>query len=215
MIAHPDDHPRGNYRCVFIDWHGTLSHSLFWEHRDDLAPLRAALFAPDGSHSNLVVPWCRGALTSEEVIATVAATTGIDPAMALRELEASCRRMIIPAAALAAVAALRTRGTFVAIATDNMDAFGRWTVPSLGLARQFDAILNSAELRTSKWECDEAGRSRFFRPFLDRAGIGPGESILLDDSVEGEAHVAPFGIAYRRIAAPADLLSALAWLNER
>lgn len=154
----------------------------------------------------------RGALTSEQVVGEIARSTGIDYNQALDGLIASCRAMVVPEATLAAVAALRARGTRVVIATDNMDTFWRWTVPSLGLTQRFDAILSSAALGAHKWETDDAGRSLFFQPFLDRAGIGPRESILLDDSAEAANIVEGFGIDYRQITSSEQLVEVLAAL---
>lgn len=201
------------YRCVFIDWHGTLSHSRFWEDQSDLAPLAQALFSPVGPCRKLLEPWMRGALTSEEVVRTVASATGIDYEVALDSLIASCQRMIVPAAVFEAIASLRKQGIKVVIATDNMDTFWRWTVPSLGLEQRFDAILSSAERKALKWDVDRAGRSLFFGDFLAREGIGPGEGVLLDDSAEAEGHIRGFGIDYLHIASPRGLLVALWYLQ--
>src|SRR5262245_33574264 len=110
------------YRCIFIDWHGTLSISLFWGHRPDLAPPSTSLFSPDGQHRGMVEPWMRGALTSEEVVRLVAQDAAVAHEVALSELIASCRAMVLVAAdILDLVASLREQGTKVVIATDNMD----------------------------------------------------------------------------------------------
>jgi FMN phosphatase YigB (HAD superfamily) len=166
-----------------------------------------------GTHAGLLQPWTRGTLTSEQVVGEIARATGIDYHLALDGLIDSCRAMVVPEAALDTVAALRAQGTKVVIATDNMDTFWRWTIPSLGLARRFDAILSSAALGAHKWEVDAADRSAFFQPFLDRECIGPGESILLDDSAEAEELVKRFGIDYWQIASPEELTTVLAALS--
>jgi FMN phosphatase YigB (HAD superfamily) len=82
------------------------------------------------------------------------------------------------------VTALRSKGIKVVIATDNMDTFHRWTVPSLRLDSYFDHILSSFELRALKADTDEQGRSLFFTSYLKSNAIDPGESLLLDDSDE-------------------------------
>jgi FMN phosphatase YigB (HAD superfamily) len=198
------------YRCVFIDWHGTLSTSLFWGHRPDLAPLSALLFAPDGQHRDLIEPWMRGALTSEVVLRLIACDANVAYDVALNELIASCRGMVLVAEeVLDLVGFLRAQGTKVVIATDNMDTFCRWTVPSLGLDRHFDAILCSAELRALKYDADGDGRSAFFQRFLAREGIGLGESILLDDGAEIDARIRPFGIDVCRVTPASGLVGAL------
>jgi FMN phosphatase YigB (HAD superfamily) len=205
---------RRPYRWIFIDWHGTLSTSLFWGHRPELAPLSALLFSPEGKHCGLIEPWVRGALTSEEVVQLVAHDANVAYDIALNELITSCQGMVLVASeVLNLVASLREQGTKVVIATDNMDTFCRWTAPSLGLDQHFDDILCSAELRALKWEADATGSSPFFGQLLAREGIGPGESILLDDNAAIEAHIRAFGIDFHQITPDSGLVKALRDLN--
>ncbi len=134
------------YRCVFIDWHGTLSTARLWGHRPDLAPLAAPLFASTGDLQALLLPWLRGALTSEAVVRALAEAGGVAYAPALREFIVGCRRMALVSDAVPPlIAKLRGHRARVVIATDNTDAFVRWTVPSLGLDRLCDAILCSSD----------------------------------------------------------------------
>jgi len=189
-----------HYRCVFIDWHGTLSTDRLWGHHPGFAALAAPLFAPTGDLAALLLPWLRGALASEAVVRALAEAGGVAYAPALREFIVGCRRMALVSAEISGlIAALRGRGVTVAIATDNTDAFVRWTVPSLGLERLFDAILCSSDLGAVKPDVDARGRSLFFDAFLRRAGLGPGESVLLDDSPDAGGRIGAFGIDYRRL----------------
>ncbi len=188
------------YRCVFLDWHGTLSTDRLWGHHPGFAALAAPLFAPTGDLAALLLPWLRGALASEAVVRALAEAGGVAYAPALREFIVGCRRTALVSAEIPPlIAALRGRGVTVAIATDNTDAFARWTVPSLGLGRLVDAILCSSDLGAVKPDTDDCGRSLFFDAFLRRAGLGPGESVLLDDSPDAGGRIAAFGIDYHRI----------------
>ncbi len=194
------------YRCVFVDWHSTLSVSRFWGHLEGGTPEERRLFrrieaALYGNLGELLVPWMRGGLTTEEVMRAVAREEGLDDGLVLREFVAGCeRRRFIDAAIPDLVLALRASGRRVVIATDNMDSFARWTAPRLGLAAIFDAILNSAELRGMKGDVDGQGRSLFFGEYLARGAIGPGASVLIDDAVDREGRIAGFGIEYRQAA---------------
>ncbi len=148
------------YKCVFIDWHNTLSVSRFWGHLEGGTPEERRLFrrieaALYGNLGDLLGPWMRGGLTTEGVMRAVARDAGLDYGLVLREFIAGCRAMrFVDAEVTDLVLALRANGRRVVIATDNMDSFARWTAPSLGLAAIFDDILSSAELRAMKGDVD-------------------------------------------------------------
>src|SRR3954447_879072 len=104
------------YRCIFIDWHNTLSTSLFWGHLATGSPteqhlcarLRAALYGPA---SESIVPWMRGALVTEAVMQAVADDTGVRYGLVLAEFIAGCQQMVLVSPAIPAlVGALRERG---------------------------------------------------------------------------------------------------------
>jgi FMN phosphatase YigB (HAD superfamily) len=79
------------------------------------------------------------------------------------------------------IAQLRAKGLKVVLATDNMDTFHRWTVPSLQLMSLFDDILSSFQLKALKSDCGAEGRSLFFAHYLQTHSIHRGESLVLDD----------------------------------
>ncbi len=197
------------YKCLFVDWHLTLSNSVFWEQFSDPAhphyPLftfmQAALFSPAGAQT-WGIPWMRGQFTSEEVLTGVCRGADLDLAFALEELRRSCQQMRLVSDAIPDyIAGLRARGLRVVIATDNMDTFQRWTVPALGLRTLFDDILCSYELRALKEDADQHGQIRFFADYLQAHNIGPGESLLLDDGDETFCDIIRrFGIDYWHIA---------------
>ena len=129
--------------------------------------------------------WMRGQMTSEDVVAQVCKELRFEPEIMLKELVLSCQNMrLMSENTLNLVTSIRSRGIKVVIATDNMDTFQWWTVPSLGLNHYFDDILSSSELGALKGDTDEQGRSLFFIPYLKANAIGLGESLLLDDSDE-------------------------------
>ena len=206
------------YKCLFVDWHLTLSKSIFWEHLSDPAHphhsifdyMQNALFRPSAP-GRWLLPWLRGQLTSEEVIASICQGTDFDAAFVLEELIVSCRRMSLVAQTIpASITSLRARGIRVVIATDNVDTFHRWTVPSLGLQEIFDGILSSYQLQAIKEDTDQAGQSLFFSSYLQAHHIGPGESLLLDDGDENFGNIIrQFGIDYRHIEPGRGLVPAL------
>lgn len=206
------------YKCLFVDWHLTLSKSIFWEHLSHpMHPhypifdyMQAALFQPSAP-GKWLLPWLRGQFTSEEVIADICQGTDFEPTLVLQELIVSCRRMALVAETIPAyVANLRAKGIRVVIATDNVDTFHRWTVPSLRLYDMFDGILSSYELRALKEDKDQAGQSLFFSNYLQAHSIGPGESLLLDDGDEQFGNIIrQFGIDFQHIEPGHGLVPAL------
>lgn len=197
----------GTYRSLFIDWHNTLSTSLFWGHLQDpvhpqhhLFPLLQPL--PPAIHQALFTPWMRGNVTSEEVIHAMSEQLRLDYELIWREFICGCQRMQLLSQEIPSlITHIRAQGVKVVIATNNTDSFSRWTVPSLQLLEVFDAILNSAEVRGLKWDVDETGRSLFFADVLQDHGLHPGESVLIDDnnSEMARERTQQFGIEYRRI----------------
>lgn len=201
--------------CVLIDWHGTLSQSLFWEHwhKGTTGEPRMAALLQDamfGGNHHLLSPWMRGDLTSEDVVARAAVVAGIPFEIAMEGFIASCKSMrLVSDAVLPLIAILRSRGVCVGIATDNMDSFTRWTVPALELDRHVDVVLNSAVLRAMKGERRQDGSSAFFGDFLHARGFARGTTVILDDSPDIKSVVEAAGMIFRSITSKKTVVSAL------
>ncbi len=202
--------------CVLIDWHGTLSHSLFWEpwhvgtatERQTATLLQGAMF---GAHRQLLEPWMRGELTSEDAVGQVAGSVGVPFTVAMEGFVASCRAMrLVSDEVLPLIAGLRSRGINVGIATDNMDSFTRWTVPSFGLDRHVDVILSSAVIGTMKGDRRRDGSSAFFGDFLRMHAFAPGATMMLDDSEDIGEIVEAAGIMFQHITQAHTVVDAMA-----
>ena len=130
---------------------------------------------------------------------------------ALQTLQASCQQMRLVSDAIPdLMTRLRTYGLRIVIATDNMDTFHRWTVPSLRLHTLFDDILSSWQQRALKADKDDDGRSRFFAGYLQAYQIGRGQSLLLDDGDEDVGNIIrQFGIDYQHVEPGRGLVPAL------
>jgi len=197
-------------RVVFVDWYKTLSTSRFWQQRpgcrltpEDSARVESWVFG----RAELLRQWMLGEVASEDVCALAAGRLGLAAADVLADLEHNCRRMEFDDPSVVdALRAIRVQGIKVVLATDNMDAFCRWTVPALHLGDMFDAILDSASLGTLK---DDLGRghSPFFSPWLSDQRIAPAEAVLVDDSPPTSA--AAIGLQTRLVEQPDKLASIL------
>jgi hypothetical protein len=192
---------------LFIDWHNTLSTSIFWEHlqdsthpHHDLFPLVQPL--PSEIHKGTFASWMRGEVTSEEVIHRIARLRHLDYDLIFQEFIVSCQQMQFVSEELPdLISSLRVQGIKVVVATNNTDSFSRWTVPGMKLNTIFDSIINSFDMKALKWDVDEKGQSLFFANFLCIDSIQRGESILIDDNTTKMARerTESFGIEYRHV----------------
>jgi hypothetical protein len=143
-----------NVRVVFVDWYETLSTSLLWQRRPgsrlsaaDSARVESYVF----SCAELVRQWMLGAVAAEDVCILAAGRLGLAAADLVADLQHSCRCFEFDdPASVDSLQAIREQGIKVVLATDNMDAFCRWTVPAMHLGGIFDAILGSASLGVLK-----------------------------------------------------------------
>lgn len=193
------------YKVVFLDWNGTISSSKFWGHLEDINHPNNRLFSKIesvlfGKLRHLLKPWMTGQTTSEKVIRQISDKTDLSYEMVMKEFIESCKQMKFGSGNLnKLIQQLRASGTKVVIATDNMDSFPRWTIPSLALTDMFDDILDSYTLKAMKGDFDENGKNLFFSDYLSKNNIQPGESTLIDDSEDKENRIANIGIEYRKI----------------
>lgn len=190
------------YKVVFLDWNGTLSTSKFWGHWQESGnkyhkywrSIESALFE---QHQHLIDPWMRGEYESEQIVEILSPIVKLDEQTLLRELEESCRKMeFVSPEILEVVKQLRQSGVKVVVATDNMDTFPRWTVPSLRLLNLFDDVLESHSLKSLKIEADAVGQSKFFKNCFRRNRVDPTETVLIEDSSKKKAKIQAFGIDY-------------------
>lgn len=200
-------------RVVFLDWDGTLSVSRFWQQWDDPSherheayqAIQRELFR---NRPQVVTDWMRGQLKLQDCLNLVVEYTGLSREELEQELEESCRKMqyvspVVPEL----INQLRCSGMKVVVATDNMDAFTRWTVPALGLNELCDDVLVSHSVRALKRDRALSGESLFFGPYLEQHGILPSEALLIDDSKSNE--LADYGLQFHRIERGAGLVPVL------
>ncbi len=192
-------------RVVFVDWYGTLSSSVFWDQLKDednpdhyiFQAVQKYLF---GELREVLTPWMRGEYTTEQIIERLSNESGISAEILLTTLEESCRSMVFTSEkVLPLVHQLRDMGVKVVIATDNMDTFNRWTVPSLQLDDHFDDVLNSYDLSARKSDFDIDGTSKFFKEYLAALDIKPNETMIFDDSTDKDGRIQNLGIQYVQI----------------
>jgi len=187
------------YKVIFLDWYKTLSDSLFWEkwtndpkHTNDLSKIQEYMFTKGNT---LVKDWMRGQLNSESAVSKISRNTSVPYETIMDELITSSKSMKFnEATVLDQIKSLRQSGIKVVIATDNMDTFKRWTVPAMGLEHIFDSIIDSYSNKSLKADFSEDGNI-FFKDFIKKSDLGPGESILIDDS-EDSIVVEKIGIKF-------------------
>lgn len=175
-------------KVIFIDWNRTLSFDLFWGHLQDSShpnhrhfePIEEWLFV---ENRDLINPWMRGQLVLEDIVDRMSQDSGIPADIIIDELRHSCEVMQFCVAGLEDfVRDIRARGIRVFVATDNMDAFTRFTVPALKIEEVFDGYLNSHDIGHLKGDSEPADGIAFFDTFLDENNLTYEDVVLLDDS---------------------------------
>ena len=193
------------YKVIFIDWDGTLSNSRFWDRwigTDRYNRIQKALFVDGREHIRL---WMTGLVSYGQVLRYVESSTGVLYQELVSELEYSAKHMkFIDDESIGLIQKLRGSGTKVVIATDNMDTFRVWSAPALELESSFDGILTSDTCGALKTEMHGNGTSKFFSHFMAQNSIHPGESVLIDNSIDTEI-VEDFGIDFLHVNETASL----------
>lgn len=189
-------------KIVFIDWSGTLSKSKFWGHleasnNDLFKKIEDSLFK---NNIDLIKPWMKGEMTSEDVVKRISDETGLDYKVIFEEFANGCKLMeFVDPKVPELVKKIQKRGIKVYIASNNMDSFNRWTIPAMKLEMLFDGIINSFPIKALKHDFTESGISMFFDQTLTKEGVTAKETILIDDSEDKENKLSNYGINYHRI----------------
>jgi FMN phosphatase YigB (HAD superfamily) len=175
-----------SYKVIFIDWNRTLSNSLFWQdftridhefHHYD-AIIFNWLFK---ENKHILFDWMRGKLTAEQVCDLVSTANNLDYEVVFNELTRSAKEMEFVSDHIPdLIRKIRKNGYRVAIATDNMDTFMRFTVPAMELDNLFDDILSSFELQTLKEDYEDDSLT-FFNNYFAKHKLTNSDAILLDD----------------------------------
>jgi FMN phosphatase YigB (HAD superfamily) len=200
------------YKTIFIDWHGTLSNSRFWDRwakdidKQHLHQQAQYALFEDAEGLLILKDWMRGLRSVNNVISYLHEATGIPAAELEDELRYTSENMaFINHDVVDRIETLRSMGAKVLIASDNMDTFRLWTIPALGLEGLFDGILTSERRGALKSEVNEDGFSPFFSLYLRQNNIQPGEAVLIDDNQELKL-VESLGIDFLHVNAVADLV---------
>ena len=188
-----------SYKTIFVDWDGTLSNSRFWDRwigTDRHGQIQKTLFTDRLEYVHL---WMTGFMTYGQVLQYIESSTDIPYDALQQELEYSARNMkVIDDEVQSLIQKLQHKGAKVIIATDNMDTFRLWSVPQLGLETVFDGILTSDVQGALKSERYNNGTSKFFSHYLTQNNLHPGESVLIDNSLDTKI-VESFGIDFLHV----------------
>lgn len=193
--------------AIFIDWNGTLSPTKFWsqleksEKQEDRNLFELWANTLFKNFKDKIVPWMKGLHTSEEMIDLIAKETKTDPNNIEREFIIGCEKMEYSSPNIPKlIQSLRNKSVLIAIASNNMDCFTRWTVPHLNLKSTFDEILNSYDLQALKHELDQNKQSLFFKNFFNKySDIDPTKCEFIDDGEDKMNTITNLGIKYTRI----------------
>lgn len=211
--------PRLATSVVFVDWHGVLSHDVFWSsiirepghwaHRR-LARDVECLFA---DRAQEVQSWMRGNTSSSEVVERLPplADRRCNPDYLLRRLRDDCSRMNLNRSVLQLLRRLPPL-TLVVVATDNMDCFADQACRIAELNRHVHGLRCSSDLGLLKAEDPAA----FFGPIVRDHGLSPHDALLLDDSAGNCAAFEQWGgRAVTYTGSDSELVTVARWASAR
>lgn len=172
---------------VFIDWHGTLSGSIFWNSfeqgsakeqflRRKISDELFCLWSND--RSEFFKAWDNGEMTSEEFVRAIAEYLGEEYDWMWFRFVEDCKNFRFDSLSyMDQIESLR-RCAHVVLATDQGEAFQRFIAPALNLESMFDDVLISSVVKTSKTESQD-----FFKKYI--MTISNGGAMLVDNSRKG------------------------------
>lgn len=160
-------------KTLFVDFDGTICHDRFWRSLSDAeyTLIQSVLF---GTETTMIKDWMCGRYTSEDTNQLVSEKTKLPYAYLWKNFVRDCQTMRVDPAILEVITILRQHYSVILI-TGNMDCFSRWTIPTLGLNKYFDTIVNSAKEGQLKTE-------RNGETFLKYLSGGIADAILIEDS---------------------------------
>lgn len=160
---------------LFIDFYNTLCFDLYWRSMDKEMYEKSQSFLFKENWL-LIEEWMRGKYTSEDINLKLAQYLNIPYEDIWEIFVQDCKTLQIDKKILKKISTLRKIYTTILI-TDNMDNFGRFTLPVLQLSDYFDQIIISSDHKCLK--TDNEGEL-----FLKgKNGISDfSNDILIDDS---------------------------------
>mgnify|MGYP000931503602 CR=1 FL=1 len=195
-----------NKKVIFLDWNGTLSNSFFWEHMRNSQNQAVKGLYERWDHAlftkskDYIQNWMRGRNTTESVLKDIAKETATEYENILAEFVKGCQSMAFVSPKVPEIIKnLRHKGFYIVIATNNMDCFDRWTVPSMRLDKVFDEILNSYYLKGLKHDENDIGESLFFKEFFAHRDVLPRDCVFIDDSIDKNGYISSLGMKYLQI----------------
>lgn len=177
-------------KVIFVDWHGVLSHRVFWHNMLMSTDSRQSAFIRSrkelegrcerlfGVQKDLVEEWMRGHVDSLSVLEQC----GLFPSSRYskdyyyRKLKESILELELDERLTTFLSGVRDN-CFVVLATDNMDCFFENKRKIVGLCDQFDHILCSSEIGVLKTDSVEM----FFGPWLRAHCLTFENAMLIDD----------------------------------
>lgn len=164
-------------------------------------------------NKNLIPKWMRGELTYEQVCKQIANANNLNYEIVRSNLEESCKNMTLsPIEIIELTQNIKKQKIKVVIATDNMDTFRKFTIPSLSLNNIFDDFLISCELGVLKYDTMN-NQIPFFDSYLKKNNLSYGDALLLDDSKDSSGIYHKLGFEIGLVKNSSDLLNYLSIIN--
>jgi hypothetical protein len=169
--------PLTKIKSVIFDFAGTLCSERYFVPLGPEALDRIGLLLFDPGKPQLVNAWMAGALSSQDIAATLSDHLPFSEAEILSALWRGCANLSFNPPVHAFAQCLRDAGIKTALVTANMDVFSEVVVPAHHLEADFDIILNTADYHTLDKSCLWCKAFESFGP-----GYTFSNALLVEDS---------------------------------
>ncbi len=206
--------PRNTITSLIVDYDGVLCSDYFYapletSHPEVYERINREFFK---GAKDFLRAWMKGQIRESEVHAVFASRFNLPAGLLEQALRAGITASALNAPLLEFIRTFRSEIGKATLLTDNMDVFGRVTVPHFQLDQEFDAIVTSYEEGKLKSDDDCA----LLDTALERIGGAWETALVLDDWLPFEATVRARGghfFPFQRGGDPAHVERLVAWWN--
>lgn len=185
---------------IFFDWYHTLSNDNFWGHIKNNNPklyqeiTNKVFNNPDIS----VKEWMRGFISTNEIIKKISNDDKEFNFLKNELIHSVKNTKFANKDIIVLLNKLKQKGIKLVIATDNMDVFMDYTVPSLNLYNYFDNIICSSDINCLKIDLFSE-KPRFFEDYLSKNNINYKDCLFIDDQKKFIDFYKKYGMNTERI----------------
>lgn len=185
---------------IFFDWYHTLSNDTFWGQFENTnlelyKEITNKVFNnPDIS----VKEWMRGSISTDSILKKISKDNKEFNFLKNELIYSAKNTKFANKDIIVLLNKLKKKGIKLVIATDNMDVFINYTVPSLNLYNYFDNIICSSDINCLKIDLFD-NKPKFFEDYLSKNNINYKDCLFIDDQEKFTDFYKDYGMNTERI----------------